>query len=132
MKTIATIALALLMCCSAFASSVVCDDLGVAGVACKTTIGNRTVYTIQYSGDSFDSVFTVTRAKYLAAFAKKHKYDCMEAQSGLSSFMPENCPPAPKSSKAECLKDYAVHPWYVVKEDGAQVIDANAACKETK
>jgi hypothetical protein len=37
-----------------------------------------------------------------------------------------------QEKKSHCLKDYAVHPWYVVKEDGTQVIDADAACKETK
>ena len=46
--------------------------------------------------------------------------------------------PVTKDTVEECMKNYAAHPWYVVKldETGAaiddHVIDADIACKETK
>lgn len=30
--------------------------------------------------------------------------------------------------KVQCMKDYAVHPWYVVKDSGEKYLDADAAC----
>lgn len=33
-----------------------------------------------------------------------------------------------EQKKVQCLKDYAVHPWYVVKDGGEKYLDADAAC----
>ncbi len=141
-KTIAAIAITLALAGSAFAvDSQKCYKFDESTTICKFQPSGRVNVTTYYASteDYFSDWYS--KKEWPAALArlekqkqlrdaKAHAYDCTLAQSRGETL--SDCPAAPKDTTEECKKHYAAHPWYVVKEDGTKVIDAEAACKETK
>jgi len=112
-------------------STTICTFHPSGRVNVSTYYSNTGVYFSDwYSKRNWPAALAqLEKAKQIKA-DKAHAYECTLAQSRGES--PSDCPPAPKDTVEQCLKNYAVHPWYVVKDDGTKIIDAGAACPVTK
>jgi hypothetical protein len=150
-RLIALAVLILALAGSTFAVDMHCTKPHEWETVCKVSDGSVNVVSdfrdSHGRGDYYDDWYTAEEwlnhvsPELMKQKAQQAQDEATQRLCDKGDITKENCdayfaqhkrPAKTKDTPEECRKNYAIHPWYITKEDGTQVIDVGTACPAQK